>query len=87
MTIQVPLSLPGDITLLIMGAALAVLGIALVFLLKRVMENLVIGLVGFLLIKFFFGINIPIVPGIIISLLFGLSGLGVLLILHFFGVL
>ncbi len=89
MAVELPtLSLPpGDVGLLVMGAALAVAGIVLVVVLKRIMENLIVGLVGFLALKIFFGVNIPLLPGIIISILFGLSGLGALLILHFFGVL
>ena len=78
---------PGDMGTLLLGAILAIIGILIVFLLKRVLENLVIGVVGFLILKYLLGVNIPLIPGLIISLFFGLGGLGVLLILHFFGIL
>ncbi len=78
---------PGDMGTLLLGMILAVAAIVLVFILKRVLENLVIGVIGFLLLKFVLGVNIPLIPGLIISLVFGLGGLAVLLILHFFGVL
>jgi len=78
---------PGDLGTLFLGAILVLVALVVVFILKRVLENLVVGVVGFLILKYLLGVNIPLIPGLIISLLFGLGGLGVLLILHFFGIL
>ncbi len=76
---------PGDLGTLLLGAVLVLVAIVIVFLLKRVLENVVIGIAGFLILKYVLGVNIPTIPGLVISLFFGLGGLGVLLILHFFG--
>lgn len=78
---------PGDLGTFILGAIFVLLAIFIIFLAKRVLENLIIGTVGFLLLKYFFGLSVPLIPGLIVSILFGLGGLGVLLILHFFGLL
>ena len=77
----------GDISTLLLGAILVIAALVVIFVLKRIMENAIIGILGFLFLKYFLGVNVPFLPGIIISLLFGLGGLGVLLILHFFGIL
>ncbi len=77
---------PGDINTFLLGVLFVIVALVVVFIVKRVLENFIIGVVGFLILKFVLGINIDLIPGLIISLLFGLGGLGVLLILHFFGI-
>ena len=78
---------PGDLGTFLLGAVLVLIAIFAIFILKRILENLVIGVAGFLILKYLLGMNIPLIPGLLISLLFGMGGLGVLLILHFFGLL
>ena len=77
----------GDLGTLLLGAVLVLAALVIVFLLKRILENAVIGVVGFLLLKYFLDLKISLVAGLVISLLFGLAGLGVLVILHFFGMM
>lgn len=77
----------GDLGTLLLGALLVIVALVVIFVLKRILENAIIGTLGFLILKFVLGVNVPFIPGLIISLLFGLGGLGVLLILHFFGIL
>ena len=77
----------GDLGTLLLGGVLVLAALVIVFLLKRILENAVIGVVGFLLLKYFLDLKISLVAGLIISLLFGLAGLGVLVILHFFGMM
>ena len=77
---------PGDPSTFLLGALFVIVALLVVFVVKRVLENLIIGVLGFLVIKFVLGVDIPLIPGLIVSLLFGLGGLGVLLILHFFGI-
>ena len=77
----------GDPGTLLLGAVLVIAALVVIFVLKRVLENAIVGTIGFLILKYVVGVNVPLIPGLIVSLLFGLGGLGVLLILHFFGIL
>jgi hypothetical protein len=57
-----------------------------VVLLKRIIENSVLGLIVWAVAKFVFGINLPFWTSLIVSAIFGLAGIGALLLLRFLGV-
>ncbi len=69
---------------LLAGIGLVALAIFIVFFLKRVIVNSILGIVAFLILKFL-GVNLPFLLTLIVSVLFGLAGVGTVLVLHFFG--
>ena len=69
---------------LLAGIGLVALAIFLVFFLKRLIVNSILGLVAFLVLKFL-GVDLPFLLTLIVSILFGLAGVGTVLVLHFFG--
>ncbi len=71
--------------LAIFAAVLIVLGILLIFLLKRVIENVVLGLIGWAVVHFIFHINLPVLPTLIAIVLFGLAGLGTMVLVSLLG--
>jgi hypothetical protein len=80
------LAFVGNIYVLLGAIILIVLAIAVVVLLKRIIENSVLGLIVWAVAKFVFGINLPFWTSLIVSAIFGLAGIGALLLLRFLGV-
>ncbi len=78
---------PFNIFLLIGAILLIVITIAIAMFLKKIVINAILGGIAFILAYVVFGIQLPLIPGIIISLLFGPAGVGVMLLLKFFGIL
>ncbi len=82
----------GNLGWIVLGIVLIVATIAIIYLVKRVVVNSVIGLIGWLLITFglpMLGIEItlPFVPSLVVSAVFGLAGLGVMIILAVLGII
>ena len=71
--------------ILLIGVVLIIAAIVIVGHLKNILMNSILGAFGFL-VCYLLGIKLPIVITIIASAIFGLAGLGVVLILHFFGI-
>lgn len=69
---------------LLAGIGLVALAIFLVFFLKRVVVNSILGILAFIILKFL-GVNLPFLLTLLVSVLFGLAGVGTVLVLHFFG--
>ncbi len=80
-------SLVGDPSVLIGGIVLIVAALLVIFLLKRIIVNSILGLISWLVLTFLFGINLPFIPSLVISIVFGLAGIGVMLVLRFFGLI
>lgn len=72
--------------ILIAGVILIIIAIVVLGFLKNFALNSIIGAFGFLICYFVLGIKLPLLPTIIVSAIFGPAGLGVVLILRFFGV-
>lgn len=68
------------------GIGLIILTILLFLFIKKIILNSIIGLVLFLILKIGFGISVPFVPAFVLSVIFGPAGLGVIIVLKFFGV-
>ena len=67
------------------GLVLVIAGILILLFLKRVIVNSILGAVVWLLFEFAFGIKLPFLLTLIITIIFGLTGIGVMLILRFLG--
>lgn len=76
----------GDPVLLVVGIVL-IIGAVLIFtLLKKIIVNSVLGLIVFGIIQFVIGIQLPFIPTLIVTAIFGLAGIGVMLVLHFLAI-
>lgn len=82
---QQALAFVGDPTILIAGIALVIIAVIAFFLLKQILVNSVLGLVAWVILNFVFNIHLPFWVSLIVSIVFGLAGLGVLLVLRFLG--
>lgn len=78
--------LVGNPAVLIIGIALIVGAVAVFFLLKRIIANTVAGLIVWAVVYFFFQVELPVLPTLALTVVFGLAGIGSMLILKFFGV-
>ena len=75
-----------DPMILLAGIGLIALAIFFIFFLKRVIVNSILGLIAFAVL-WALGIKLPFVATLIVSIIFGLAGVGTMLILYFFGLL
>ncbi len=79
------LSIVGNPWVLGGAIVLIVAAILLVLLLKRIIINSVLGIVVWAIVKYVFGISLPFWASLIVSVIFGLAGIGVMLALKFLG--
>ncbi|NPA76165.1 MAG: hypothetical protein GXN93_00205 [Candidatus Diapherotrites archaeon] len=69
--------------ILFAGIGLVALAIFLIFFLKRVIVNSILGLISFIVL-YFLGIKLPFFATFVVSVIFGLAGVGTMLVLYFF---
>jgi len=72
---------------LLAGIGLVVVAIVIIFFLKKVIINSILGLAAWAIAYFVFGIEMPFFASLAVSIIFGLAGIGVMLVLVFMGVL
>jgi hypothetical protein len=79
-------SISGDWSWLIVGIAL-VIGAFLVFtMLKNFVVNTILGLIGWGIAVYVFNIQLPFWASLVVSAIFGLAGLGAMIVLAFLGI-
>jgi hypothetical protein len=76
----------GNPAIIVIALILIGVTIFLFFFLKRILVNSAIGLVLWAILTFVFPTNLPTIPSLIISILFGAAGIGAMLVLKFLGV-
>lgn len=74
-------------TILIIGVILIAATIFILFFLKKVITNSILGAVIWGLSIYFFHIELPLIPSFVISVIIGPAGIGTMLLLKFFGLL
>ncbi len=79
-------NISGNIGWLLLGIAFFLIAAAIVFFLKNIIVNTVLGVVGWGILTFFFHLQIPFWPSLIASAVFGLAGLGGMVIAAYFGI-
>jgi len=84
-------SVVGAMPVLIVGIILIIATIVLLALLKRIIVNSILGIIAWLIVSYIFPIfglklSIPFWPSLILSILFGLAGIGSILVLAFLGI-
>ncbi len=77
----------GDPTLLVIGIVLIIAAAVIFLVLKKIIVNSIAGLVVFGIVKFIFGVNLPFIVTLIVTAIFGLAGIGVMMVLYFLGML
>ena len=70
---------------LIAGVILIVVSVVIFTFLKKIMEHAVMGVIAWTLTIFVFKIQLPLMPSLVVSVILGPAGIGVMLILKFFG--
>ncbi len=80
-------SLQQNWMVLVIGIALIVGAVILWHVMKNLIGNLVLGLIAFVIIKFLFGIPLPFGATLLVTAIFGLAGIGVMLILWWLGII
>lgn len=80
-------SMVGDPKILALGIILIVAAIVVIFFIKRIIINSVLGLIAWAVLKYYFQVELPFIPSLAASIIFGLAGIGTMLVLKFFGVI
>lgn len=80
-------SMVGDPKILALGIVLIVVTVLVIFFIKKIVINSVLGLIAWAILKYYFQVELPFIPSLAVSAIFGLAGVGTLLILKFFGVI
>jgi hypothetical protein len=71
---------------LIAGIIFIIAAIVILYFLKNILLNSVVGVFGFLVCYFVFGVKLPFFLTLLVSAIFGIGGLGTIILLKFFGV-
>jgi hypothetical protein len=79
------LAFSGQPWLLAGAIILVIAAIIIALVLKKIIVNSLLGIIAWGLLKLVFGVSLPFWASLIVSAIFGLAGIGVMLILRFFG--
>ncbi|MFH0970198.1 MAG: hypothetical protein V1776_01930 [Candidatus Diapherotrites archaeon] len=80
-------SLLGNWGWLGIGIAFVIVALIVLYFLKNVIVNTVLGLLGWGILVYVFNVQLPFWPSLIVSAIFGLAGLGAMLVLSVLGIL
>ncbi len=79
------LSLAGNPAILIGGIVLVIAAFVIFFFLKKIIINSILGIAAWAILTFVFQVEMPFIPSLAISVIFGLAGIGAMLVMKFFG--
>ena len=79
------LQLAGNPTILAAGIVLIIAAVLIFVFLKKIVVNSIAGLIVWAIVSFVFHIELPFIPSLVISIVFGLAGIGALLLAKFMG--
>ena len=79
------LQLVGNPAILAGGIILIVAAVVIFFFLKKIVINTILGIVAWLALTYVFHVELPFIPSLAISIIFGLAGIGAMLVMKFFG--
>lgn len=71
--------------LAVMGIVLIIATIVFVLFLKKLIENIIIGLIVWAIVHFVFKISLPFLPTLILTIFFGMGGIGAMVLAKLFG--
>lgn len=76
----------GNPSWLVLGIGFFIVAAAAIFFLKNILVNTVLGIIGWAVLTYVFQVNLPLLPSLVVSAIFGLAGLGVMLVLTVLGI-
>ena len=76
----------GNPAVLAGGVGLIIAAVLLILFLKRIIINSILGIILWAIIVYVFKLELPFVASLVVSLVFGLAGIGALLVLKFLAV-
>ncbi|MDO8647927.1 MAG: hypothetical protein Q7R70_05965 [Candidatus Diapherotrites archaeon] len=76
----------GNLGLLFSAIAFIIIAVIVVLLIKQILINSVLGIIAWLLLQYVFQVKLNFGISLIVSIIFGLAGIGVLLLLKFLGI-
>jgi len=79
------LQLVGNPAILAAGIVLIIAAVLVFVFLKKVIVNSIAGLIVWAIVSFVFHVELPFIPSLVISVVFGLAGIGALLLAKFMG--
>jgi hypothetical protein len=77
----------GDPTILLGGIGLVIAAVMIFLFLKKIVVNTILGVIGWAIVLFVLKIELPLIPSLAVSVIFGLAGIGAMLVLRFFGMI
>ena len=78
--------LAGNWTVLAAAVGLIIATVFILTQLKQVIVNSVLGVIAWAILVFIFHVQLDLIPSLVVSAIFGLAGIGVILILKFMNV-
>ncbi|MCX6801308.1 MAG: hypothetical protein NTZ73_03915 [Candidatus Diapherotrites archaeon] len=84
-----PMGSPFADPLILLGAGIVLIIATILVLLfmKKIIVNTILGLILWSVVNFIFNANLPWLPSLVVAAIFGPAGVGVMLLLRFFGIL
>ncbi len=79
------LNLAGNPAILIGGIILIAGALVIFFFLKKIIVNSLLGVGAWVVLTYVFHVELPFIPSLAVSVIFGLAGIGAMLVLRFFG--
>jgi len=76
----------GDPKILLIGLGLVVLTVVIIFFLRKIIINSVLGIAAWAILVYVFEVDLPLFPSFVLSAVFGLAGIGCILVLKFLGI-
>lgn len=83
---QAAMQLAGNPMVLAGGIGLVIAAILVILFIKKVIINSILGLIAWGVVYFGLGIKLPLAASLAVSVIFGLAGIGVMLVLRFLGI-
>ncbi len=82
--------LVGDWKILIVGIILIIVAVLIIYYIQKIIAkiiiNSVLGLIAWAILFFVLKIELQLIPSLVVSVIFGLAGIGAILILKFLGI-
>jgi len=75
----------GNLGLLLTAIAFIIIAVIVIALIKQILINSVLGIIAWLLLQYVFQVKLNFGISLVVSIIFGLAGIGVLLLLKFLG--
>ena len=79
--------IPLPVEYIIPAIILIVISIFVFFFLKKIIINSILGVVVWAGVTFLFNMNLPLLPSLVVSIVFGPAGIGVMFVLKVFGLI